>query len=122
MDCLMSQKLLEDLSPGMVLALEVRSPEGRLLLPAGTLLVPYHLKFLRQWKITVVAVQSPNDNATTTCASNTEPPDPAAHTRHERHLNDLFRLVDRSDPVMDAFHRFLLDRLDRSDSMTGGGL
>ena len=53
--------------------------------------------------------------------ADTESRDPATHIRNERHLIDVFRLVDRSDPVMEPFFRFLLARLDNTHSRAGGG-
>ncbi len=115
----MSLKPLDDLVPGMFVSQDVRSTDGRLLLPAGTVLVQHHLDVLRQWQVVAVQVGVAGEGASVPAGGIAASPDPASHTRHERHLNDVFRLVDRSDPVMGAFFRFLLERMDHADSQAG---
>jgi hypothetical protein len=117
----MPQKPLDDLEPGMMLSQDVKSAEGRLLLPAGIVLVQHHLHILRQWQVAAVHVKVPGEHTPAGIGADTESRDPATHIRNERHLIDVFRLVDRSDPVMDPFFRFLLARLDNTPSRAGGG-
>lgn len=115
----MPQKPLDALEKGMVLVRDIRSSDGRLLLPAGTELVQHHLDILRRWQIRSAHVKDAGGNEPLETMAHSEPGDPAAHIRNERYLSDLFRLVDRGDPVMEPFFRFLHARLDKAHTPSG---
>ena len=58
---------------GMVLAVEIESPDGRYRLPAGTVLAENHLKWLRGWRVHEI-------EATGDSVARTQPKEAAAAT------------------------------------------
>ncbi len=89
---------IDDLRPGMVLAQDVLGKNGRLLLPAGTALLPNHMRVLRIWGVTEAAVvgeeapgQAPDGAAMEAAREAAEAQFRCANLEHEA-VAELFRL------------------------------
>lgn len=116
----MARKLVEDLELGMALGADLYDQRGRFLLPAGTVLTDQHLRLLQQWRVPVVHVDSPEEDAEDWRTVSLGGLDPEVHIRHERELAELFSLCDRTSPFASRLYYFLLDRLDRKSRLDGG--
>lgn len=116
----MARKLVEDLELGMVLSQDLHDQRGRFLLPSGTRLTDQHLRLLHQWKVPVVHVGSPEEDALDWRTVSLRGLEPEAHIRHERELGELFSLCDAGSPFTARLYYFLLDRLDRKSLLDGG--
>lgn len=53
----------DELAPGMVLAVDVHGPDGRLLLPAGSVLENRHLRVFQVWGVTEARIQEDGPDA-----------------------------------------------------------
>lgn len=82
----MPLRRLEDIRPGMVLQGEVRTPDGRLLLPSGAELAQAHLDLLHRFEVESVDVARELGESDLEAAS--------------AHVHRFFMYVDHDDPVM----------------------
>lgn len=95
----------------MVLAADVRAPNGRLLLRTGTALTRAHLSTLRSWGVTDAQVAGAAEPAPQS------PPDPAAWAAAEIELAERFRFTDMAAaPISELFRLGVLHRLGRLDT------
>ncbi|MCA9786918.1 MAG: hypothetical protein KDC10_09125 [Calditrichaeota bacterium] len=116
----MSRKLVEDLELGMTLNKDLHDQRGRFLLPSGTVLQEQHLRLLRQWRIPVVYVDSPEEEAEDWHKVSLKDLDPATHILNEKELGELFSLCDRTDGMTSKLFYYLLDRRNRLSVLNGG--
>ncbi len=107
---------ISELRPGMVVAEDVRTPTGRLLVRAGRSLSAREIHGFELWGVAAVRIESP------------EPPDPEADeaTRpalalppeQEERLRERFRHLDRADPAVTVLFDYCRHRLARSGAPT----
>ncbi|MCK4503748.1 MAG: hypothetical protein KAU22_12000 [Desulfuromonadales bacterium] len=95
----MSNLQIDQLTPGMVLAEDIKSKNGRLLITHGMELTEKHLLILRTWGVQEVVIATGIDNAQ---GSSLQNPSEITAEQLEKAMEDLrpiFRLVDLTHPV-----------------------
>ena len=89
--------------PGMVVGKDVVDRHGRLLLQAGKVLSPKHLKIFKSWGIVELTVQVSESSAVSPALSDASPtgsPTGSPTDEREQRLVDRFRFCDRRHPVI----------------------
>ncbi len=98
---------IDKLEPGMVLARDAVHVNGRVLLGAGTIIAPNHLRMLKAWGVFSVGV----DGAVNEPVANDHPAADAEAERYRAAWESLaprFRHADMSHPVIAELFRFRL--------------
>jgi len=85
----------------MVLESHVRDMSGRMLLKAGSVIAPHHLKVFRTWGVTEVAVVADDEISGESEDVATVAIDGAIAERVEAEIDARFIHVERSHPVME---------------------
>ncbi|MGM0678080.1 MAG: hypothetical protein ACQETW_11825 [Pseudomonadota bacterium] len=100
---------------GTVLAEDVRDRSGRLLLSAGIPLKDKHLRVLKTWGVTQVAIwQDAPPSATDDCLPSTAPPPPIdeqSYHQAEAVMRNAFRHCDLEKAVMHTLFDLATRRL-----------
>ncbi|MEA4855154.1 HDOD domain-containing protein [Solidesulfovibrio sp.] len=108
---MMARVNIDELRPGMVLGRDVCGKNGRMLLSAGTVLEPSHLRVLRIWGVSAVCLARGREPATAAGAGETAD----GRERAREALAARFALTDRAHPAVAALYRFCLRDLARTD-------
>jgi hypothetical protein len=98
----------DNLSPGKILAADVRDRSGRLLLGAGTELSERHLNILRTWGVVEVEIAGSEDGECDLNSSN--PIDSALWDAIEKEIAPLFRHTDNTHPAVKELMRMRIVR------------
>jgi hypothetical protein len=105
-------RTIDQLRAGMVLVADVRAPNGRLLVQAGTALRPKHLTVMRTWGVSEAAVDLGGRVPEPPPPPSPLPAEPAAAV--EADLASSFRHTDPHDPVIrELFRLAVLHRAGR---------
>ncbi|QLA19152.1 HDOD domain-containing protein [Desulfolutivibrio sulfoxidireducens] len=88
----MSRIAIDAIKPGMIAASDIQSPDGRIILPAGQKMEPWHLKLLAGLGLEAIEIEDPAADA-----SRLE--EAAEYTR------DFFAFLDPDHPVILALFR-----------------
>ena len=94
---------LDDVKPGMTLAADVETQDGRLLLPKGTGLEEKHLQLFHTWGISELDIVGISRQDIAALAENEI--DPARLDAARRHLLPLFKHVDTEDVFIGELFR-----------------
>lgn len=105
---------LEEVVEGMTTADGLKDQNGRLLVPAGTLISASHLRALSRWGVTAVPVV--NEGAALEAA--VPAPTPERIAEAEVALKSVFRRADLKHPLLAAVWRSCVTR---EASRSGGG-
>ncbi len=107
----------QDLKSGMILAQEVKSHSGRILLPEGTVLTEKHILNFKAWGITEADIQG--ENAGFGSTPEAVKIDPQKLARAKKEVEALFCLSNQDHPAIIEFMR--LSSLNRVKKMQGMG-
>lgn len=108
---------LDDVKAGMKLEKDLVCPNGRFLLPAGSILEEKHIKIARSWGITEAYISGADREAINTEAEAKISPE--ALKKADEILEQRYKYVDLSVPAMHEIHR--LNRLIISRSIEKNG-
>lgn len=100
---------VDELQIGMVLAEDIKSPQGRMLLPKGTELSHKHLNIFKIWGVTEADIEGVDAESVESKAMNELDPELLLHCK--RLLAPRFAHVDTQNPVMRELARLAVLRL-----------
>lgn len=109
---------VENLTPGMVLANDVRDRAGRILLAAGKEVTEKSLRVFKMWGVTEADIQGVEQEEVAARAAAAI--DPEVLRTAEAHAQDLFRHCDNEHPVTKELTRLVAIRLARKMEETNG--
>ncbi|TVM32781.1 HDOD domain-containing protein [Oceanidesulfovibrio marinus] len=112
----MGMIFIDDLTPGMKLADDLRGPNGRMLLPKHTVLDESHLRIITIWGVTEANIEGYDQS--TCAAASIEALDPTILAKSDRFAQRLFRFCDKNDPVVQELCR--LATLRTAADLTAG--
>jgi len=99
---------LEQLKPGMVVAVAVKNMDEMLLAPAGCELTERHISILETWGITEVAVEASEETQAPVDPLSKLSPARLARLRQE--LRDIFWEFDEANPIQAEIFNLMLRR------------
>jgi hypothetical protein len=94
---------LDQVTEGMLLARDVRDPNGAILMRAGAAMTERYIKALKAWGILEVAIQSADDPVAIPVT------DPAVIAEVRRLLDAQFNLSNREHPAVHALYEICLE-------------
>ncbi|KUJ96279.1 MAG: Metal dependent phosphohydrolase [Desulfonauticus sp. 38_4375] len=98
---------IEELKPGMILASDIKTVNGRLILPKGLTLEAKHIEYLKSWGISRVAISgSSSSNSSTKIKISQED-----LSKLENYLSPFYACNDFSKPFVKAMYYLALTRL-----------
>jgi hypothetical protein len=103
---------ISDARPGMVLAQDVLNMTGMVLLRKGAILTERHVKMLRTWGVTAIAVEGGAETPSQPTTQQVTPSEAIEKLKQviEQRLQLVFsRAID--DPLMKALHQAALEQL-----------
>ncbi len=102
----MAMEDVQSLVPGLVLADNVMTPNGRLILPKGVVLAEKHLAYLKKWgiaRVNILEKSSSTSNGSEIKKIHTE--------RIENFLSPIFARNDYQDTIVRLVYRMAVERL-----------
>ncbi|WP_428565812.1 MAG: HDOD domain-containing protein [Solidesulfovibrio sp. DCME] len=110
----MAKVPIDELQPGLVLGADVCGKNGRMLLSAGTVLLPNHLRVLRIWGVSAVCLAPGGEPPATAVPDAGGEAAPSPNDVWQA-LDARFVLTDRAHPAVAALYGFCLRDLARAD-------
>ena len=103
---------INDLEPGLTLQSDVRDRSGRVLLRAGAIIDPKHLKIFKAWGVTeVTVIETDEGNGPEASQNPLEKIDSTLLEAATRRAGELFFHCDCSHPAINALYNQTVLRL-----------
>jgi len=109
---------IDDLQPEMILAADLLSPQGSLLLPKGTVLNKEHLRIFRTWGISEAEIDKVSSHDLSN-SDNLKRIDQKIIDASEALADSRFLLANREHPVMQRLMKLFVMRVSRRMAQEG---